>query len=135
MNNPYLIELPSKYPINQYSLILANEAFTGLWNERRVERNIPLIKDRSGSCKFAALLARDLFGGRIAGNTEHVFVLMKGQIIDLNKDQSDVKALGDLAYVDSIEILSHPDYIEALDSCIHRVHRWVLWFNKNYSVS
>lgn len=135
MNNPYLIELPSKYPINQYSLILANEAITGLWNERRMERNTPLIKDRSGSCKFAALLARALFGGRIAGNSDHVFVIRNNQILDLNHEQNDVLTLGEYAYVDSPETISHPDYIESLNSCIPRVNRWIHWFNKNYSVS
>lgn len=85
---------------------------------------MPPSEDRSGSCKFSALIAREIFGGRLAGNDEHVFIVVEGTIIDLNQDQVDVKALGAGAYVQDLVGLRHPDYLDALGSCVPRASKW-----------
>lgn len=107
---------------------VAKQAVQKLWNERLAERGLEAGEGRSGSCKFAALLARDLFGGRLAGNMDHVFVLQRdGARIDLNEDQRDVLELGDRAHRLECEVLSTIDYRESLGSCTERTRRWVAW--------
>ncbi len=107
---------------------VAKAAVQQLWDERQREYGIEPTGDRSGSCKFAALLARDLFGGRLAGNMDHVFVLQRdGTRLDLNEDQRDVLELGDRAHRLECEVLAHFDYRESLGSCSERTNRWVAW--------
>lgn len=115
---------PAKVPTNEQTMSLAREVTARLWNERCEERGAPVTDDRSGSCKFAALIARELFGGRLAGNDEHVFVILAGQIVDLNRDQADVKDLGSEAYIDDPLCLRYPDYRDALGSCVPRAAKW-----------
>lgn len=122
---------PARYPENNVTRALAEQVMNDLWAERNAERG-RTTADRSGSCKFAALLARELFGGRLAGNLEHVFVIKntlgQAQCLDLNREQNDALALGDKAHIDLPLILSHPDYRESLSSCLPRVARWVTVF-------
>lgn len=106
---------------------LAELALQKLWEERQAERGLQVGADRSGSCKFAALLARTLFGGRLEGNEEHVFLRLQGVILDLNHNQQDVLALGDAAHIVSRRAIEHRDYREALGSCLPRVQRWADW--------
>lgn len=115
---------PAKVPINEQTIHLAMEVTARLWNERCEERGLPVSDDRSGSCKFAALIAREIFGGQLAGNDEHVFVVLAGQVVDLNRDQEDVKVLGSEAYLDDPLSLRHPDYRDALGSCVPRAAKW-----------
>lgn len=115
---------PEKAPINEQTMDIAREVAARLWNERCEERGSPASADRSGSCKFAALIAREIFGGRLAGNDEHVFVVLAGKVIDLNHDQADVKDLGSEAYLDDPLSLRHPDYRDALGSCVPRSAKW-----------
>jgi hypothetical protein len=123
-------EYPGKYPLNCYTLRLANEVMDDLWKERNAERNMQ-SEDRSGSCKFASLLARSLFGGVLAGNQQHVFVRRQGRILDLNHKQGDVVRLGDKAYIDDHSLINR-DYRDSLDSCLPRVNRWVVEFDQRY---
>ena len=129
-HNPYSSDLPGRYPVTAELLALAEQAVAHLWNERRAQRGLPPTEDRSGSCKFAALLARELFGGRVAGNLEHVFVLREGQVIDLNRHQQDVIELDSGAHRACEYTLNHRDYIESLKSCEPRAQRWVCWFDE-----
>lgn len=106
----------------------ATLAIEQLWAERCEERQSPYTGDRSSSCKFAALLARELFGGRLAGNLDHVFVILEdGTTVDLNHEQEDVAELGQMAYAEHSHVLLHAEYREALGSCLPRVQRWVDW--------
>ena len=123
-------EYSGKYPLNRHTLRLANEVMDDLWKERNAERNIQ-SEDRSGSCKFASLLARSLFGGVLAGNQQHVFVRRQGRILDLNHAQGDVVRLGDKAYLDD-HSLTNRDYRDSLDSCLPRVNRWITEFECRY---
>lgn len=123
-------EYAGKYPLNRHTLRLANEVMDELWKERNTERNLQST-DRSGSCKFASLLARSLFGGVLAGNQKHVFVRRQGRVLDLNFNQRDVVQLGDKAYLDDYS-LTNRDYRDSLDSCLPRVNRWVGEFEHRY---
>lgn len=120
---------PGRYALTPETHRLANLVLDQLWAERNSERLIS-SPDRSGSCKFAALLARELFGGRLAGNVNHVFVMRKGAILDLNLAQGDVVSLGDAAHhQDSIALLNI-DYRESMASCLPRVKRWIRRFEE-----
>lgn len=118
---------PSLLAYNDRNAALAELALDNLWMERCEERGIAYLGDRSGSCKFAALLARELFGGRLAGNFDHVFVVLNHLIIDLNSTQSDAVGLGNSAYTRMDFVLCQPDYRDALSSCLPRVHKWADW--------
>lgn len=116
------------WPVTPENLALAGAAMEMLWTERLGERGGEYTGDREGSCKFAALLARALFGGRLAGNDDHVFVgLGDGALLDLNENQPDVAVLGPKAWTRHDFVLAHADYREALGSCMQRVERWVNW--------
>ena len=118
---------PVKIEYNEHNVIRANLALDYLWEERCKERDISYTGERSGSCKFAALLARSLFGGRIVGNHEHVFVISGAHLIDLNIAQKDVIDLNHQAHVRMDTVLTHRDYRDALTSCLPRVAKWEQW--------
>lgn len=125
-----------RYPITEANLALADEALDHLWVERCEERGFGVPEDRTRSCKFAALFAREVFGGRLAGNRDHVFVIQaSGEILDLNEKQGDVAWLGEDAYSRADTVLLHPEYREALASCMPRVNRWVDWFIANLALT
>lgn len=116
-----------KLTINPANLALAQEALNHLWSERLEERGYEKLPGRGGSCKFAALLARELFGGRLDGNLDHVFVRKDKAIFDLNEQEEDVLILGASAHLSTPWVLHHVDYRESLGSCIPRVLRWAQW--------
>lgn len=126
---------PARLELNGSTLALAQEAMDKLWEERQKERGLPPTLDRSGSCKFAALMARTLFGGTLVGNYEHVFVrLSTGQLLDLNDSQPDVMLLGDRAHdIDDSPFIS--DYRASLASCLPRVERWAGWVLNEYALA
>jgi hypothetical protein len=115
---------PGKVDLTAENLAIAAGVLQELWNERQKEKFIPRTADRAGSCKFGALLARELFGGKLAGNMDHVFVMHGDIIVDLNQDQQDVKDLLDLAHINIPPVLAHVEYREAFGSCMPRVERW-----------
>ncbi len=118
----------AKIPLSDESLTLTHKALTALWEERCAERGLDAPTDRSGSCKFAALLARDLFGGRLSGNNEHVFVTLEdGYLLDLNDQEPDVNGMGNAAHTMNCFVLTDIEYREALGSCMPRVERWSSW--------
>lgn len=123
-------EYPPRYPLNRYTLQLAHEIMDELWRERNAERLLQ-TEDRSGSCKFASLLARSLFGGALAGNQHHVFVKRRGRLLDLNEGQQDVLRLGEKAYIEDGS-LSGRDYRDSLGSCRPRVNRWLDEYERRY---
>jgi len=125
--------LEGRYPLTSETLALAQRAMTLLWQERQRERGEPVTTDRSNSCKFAALLARELFGGRLVGNFAHVFVLRQEETLDLNAEQEDVLCLGSNAHEFWADPLFKHEYAEALRSNLPRVQRWVEWFDLTYS--
>jgi hypothetical protein len=124
---------PAKIPYTPRNILVANEALDALWEERQKQRDVVPNGSRSGSCKFASLLARSLFGGRLAGNANHVFVVNDGKIIDLNEHQSDVVLLGQKAHIQFNSVLYHIDYREALSSCLPRLEKYESWILEQVS--
>lgn len=122
-----LSDYPAKIEYNEHNIIRANIALDFMWEERCKERGEAYSGDRSGSCKFAALLSRSLFGGRLAGNNDHVFTVIGSDLIDLNIIQRDVIELNHLAHVRFDHVLTHKDYRAALSSCLPRVEKWEKW--------
>lgn len=118
---------PAKIEYNEHNIVMANIALDFMWQERCKERGEDYSGDRSGSCKFAALLSRNLFGGCLAGNDDHVFTMTHSELIDLNIVQRDVIALNHMAHVRFDHVLSDKDYRAALTSCLPRVERWEKW--------
>ncbi|MHD0644373.1 hypothetical protein ACYPKM_01900 [Pseudomonas aeruginosa] len=116
---------PARLELNDYTLSIAKNAIRDLWKERLDGLGRFDEGHRDGSQKFAALLARRLFGGKLAGNENHVFVeLPCGKVLDLNDDQPGVKSLGDAAYRREDLTLLQQDYRVSLASCVGRVERW-----------
>jgi hypothetical protein len=96
-----------------------------LWKDRMKAVGTPKIQGREGSSRFAALLARDLFGGQLSGNPEHLFVVLKdGKRIDLNEGEPDVVALGERAYQVDRESLTTAEYRAGLSYCSQQVRKW-----------
>ncbi|MDT8925388.1 hypothetical protein RBE51_21565 [Pseudomonas taiwanensis] len=120
-------EYPAQLALTEANLTIAREAIKRLWNERQVECGLAPSADRSGSCKFAALVCRDLFGGRLSGNYDHMFVRADNRVIDLNNDQQDVLILGKRAHLHVRSAIEHPDYRASLGYCQARAKRWVEW--------
>jgi len=117
----------AKLPLTPTNLALASQAMDLLWAQRLEERGYPRVPGRSGSCKFAALLARDLFGGKLDGNLEHVFVRKEREVLDLNNLQDDVLILADSAHLSTPWVLEDREYRESLASCMPRVKQWCQW--------
>lgn len=122
---------PRRYEANERNLQLANEVLDKLWREKNLERGVT-TSDRSGSCKFAALFAREIFGGHLAGNQHHIFTVYDGEIFDLNHLQQDARELGGRAHIQDHAIFK-TEYRESLASCVPRVARWVKVFENRYS--
>lgn len=116
---------PARLPLTPRNIQKVEAALVGLWNERQTERSLPISTDRSGSCKFACLLVREVFGGRLAGNDFHMFNMINGRKFDLNEGQIDVLDLGGMAYIKSMKSITHSDYRASLGTCMPRVNRWV----------
>lgn len=107
-------------------------AFEG-WQQRAYERGMPAPVDLSDSCKFSSLFARALFGGVVAGNEDHQFVLIGGNLLDLNHDAQDVRAMleqGIAAHRHDDIFMSDDDNLDVLLSCVPRVERWCNMFEK-----
>lgn len=117
----------AKLAITPANLALANEALDQLWAERLEERGYEKLPGRGGSCKFAALLTRELFGGKLDGNLDHVFVRKDKALLDLNEQQEDVLILGAAAHLSTPWVLEHKEYRQSLGSCMPRVQRWAQW--------
>lgn len=125
---------PARFKTDKNNILLAQKALDRLWFERCKERGAD-FNQRAHSCKFASLLARSLFGGKLDGNWDHVFVrLDDGEVLDLNAHQQDVIDLGDRAHLSDPKTLLHQDYRESLGSCLPRVKRWVEWFENEIHV-
>jgi hypothetical protein len=109
-------------PVTEKNIALAKRFFRKKWKERAREGNRPVPRDLRGACKFAALFAKELFGGKIQGNWHHVFVVKNGKRIDLT-DGAGVKK-EHLAETDPI-FLKDPFFKESLGYCVPRVMKWV----------
>ena len=118
------------FPISasETNLAMARDFVFRKWTERAAERGNPVPTDLSGSCKFSSLFAASVFGAQMHGNSDHQFCrLPSGQILDLNADAADVKALK-RPWRHDRGFWNNPDHRDAMDSCGPRVDRWLADF-------
>jgi hypothetical protein len=97
------------------------------WKERANDFNLSEPDDLSNSCKYSSLFVRHVFGGQLAGNSFHQFVVKDGKILDINIDAKDVKSLTNPHYHSEVFWGNH-EHQESLDSCKPRVEKWVAEF-------
>lgn len=93
--------------------------------------------DLSGSCHITSLFAREVFGGRVIGNSEHQFIrLHDGDVLDLNMD-SEAVAQGASYEVDEA-FLRSPEYAQQVSAANETVQNWLQVFSreeKTYALS
>jgi hypothetical protein len=121
-----LLEDASNYiPATPENIERAKEFVFDKWKERATERGSPEPLDLSYSCKFTSQFARKLFGGKLQGNYDHQYLkTADGQIIDLNLDADDVKALSD-PHAHDPAFFGNRDHRNSMKSCLPRVNKWV----------
>ena len=115
---------PPKAELSSENLVVAASVLQQLWNEHQKSRFIKPDGQRIGSSAFGALLAREIFGGTLAGNSDHVFVLHGDIIVDLNVGQPDVRALDALAHINIPGVLTQEAFREKLGVKLPKVESW-----------
>jgi hypothetical protein len=104
------------------------EFMLALWRERADEMDLPAPKDLSSSCKFGALLVRELHGGEIRGNWAHVHCrLPDGRILDTSRWAEDVETIRARSldpYDHDRAFVRSRDFRESLETCMPRVMEW-----------
>lgn len=98
------------------------------WQERAVERKAKMPEDLSGACKFASLFAARVFGGELVGNSNHQFVRLHGEILDLTDGASSFaewRQKGINPYRHDQEFWGNPEHLASMESCLPRVDGWV----------
>ncbi len=125
---------PGKLPATPENLERAKEFVLKKWRERAAERGLPEPEDLSSSCKFSSLFAQAIFGGQIQGHHEHQYLVLNGEIIDLNKDAADVKAMDD-PHTHDESWFGNEDHLDSMESCKPRVRDWVREFTASLNES
>ena len=98
------------------------------WRERAAERGDGVPVDLSRACKFSSLFTKIVFGGSIAGNRDHQFVVScDGSVIDLNAEARDVVALPH-AYRAEPGFIGNDEHHLSMKSCVPRVKKWAKEF-------
>lgn len=116
-------------PATPENIELAREFVFRKWKERATEFGKPEPADLSYACKFSSMFAQRIFGGRLQGNIDHQFLRTPdGQIVDLNIEAADVKALGAGAHQHDAGWFGCPDHKDSMASCRPRVAAWVREF-------
>ena len=118
-----LAEEGPRHPHDALNRGIAQNIYWFGWVERYRQRGLPEPRDGSGSCKFASLFAKLVFGGKICGNPEHLYVKLGDTIIDFSEASEDVRGL-DAPYTDIPEWLENEDLKKSLISCLPRVSLW-----------
>ena len=70
-------------PLDPAKVAQARAILWRLWRERAADLGLPEPTDLRGADAYAALIARELLGGEIRANREHVWVERDGEVIDL----------------------------------------------------
>lgn len=110
--------------LTEQNLNVAADALQKLWDEHQKSKFIKPDGLRAESSTFGALLAREVFGGTLAGNSDHTFVLLGDIIIDLNASQPDVKALDSLAHIHIPDVLNQEAFREKLGAHLPKAESW-----------
>ena len=113
-------------PATPKNIELAKKFVFKKWQERAKERGAE-VSDLSSSCKFSSMFAQRIFGGKIRGNYEHQYLLLNGNIIDLNSDAEDVQRIA-LPYHHDKKFWNNKEHRKSLESCAPRVEKWVQEF-------
>jgi hypothetical protein len=87
--------------------------------------------DLTDSCKFSALFGSVVFSADIAGNWDHVFNVIDGEIFDINAEASDVAGRADIHRHDS-DFINGDDFADSIQTCLRRVSDWVNEFSERY---
>src|SRR5271170_6002995 len=125
--NPNITAAGRTYPGTPEWIAKAKAFMKEKWAERHTEmgrEGVPT--DMAGACKFASLLAQQLFNGQIKGNPEHQVLKRGMDIIDLT-DLFDPNAF----YHDK-EWFGNPEHEESMASCMPRVQQWAEEFRQKY---
>jgi len=98
------------------------------WRERADEMRLVVPEDLSSSCKFGALLVRELHGGEIRGNWAHVHCRLPcGGILDPSRWAEDVETIRAREldpYEHDRTFIRSRDFRDSLETCIPRVKAW-----------
>ena len=99
------------------------------WKARAREYGHDEPVDLSKSCKASSMFAQRIFGGQIRGNIDHQYVVLNNQIIDLNTDAADVRALPpNWAHYHDRRWFGNREHKASMKSLEPRVNRWVTEF-------
>lgn len=115
---------PPKAELTKDNLVIAAGVLQKLWDEHQKSMFIKPDGQRPRSSLLGALLAREIFGGTLAGNSDHVFVLHGDIIVDLNAGQTDVKALEALAHINIPGVLSQDAFREKFGNHLPKAESW-----------
>jgi hypothetical protein len=103
------------------------------WQERTaaLSPDKPAPIDLTDACKFSALFGSVVFAADIAGNWDHVFNVVDGEVFDINADASDVIGRTDI-YRHDAKFINSGDFSQSMQSCLSRVSDWIDEFGKRY---
>ena len=95
-----------------------------LWEDRAIDLGRDDPQDLTGSCKFGALLAQQVYGGRIEATWEHTWVRTPPEpkgwgIIDLTGPPYE-----GFDYTPDPRFMRRPEFKESLASCAPRVKHY-----------
>ncbi len=116
------------------NLTLVRDFLLEKWQERAKEMHPtePLPTDLADACKFSALFGSVIFAADIAGNYDHVYNVVDGEIIDINADAADI-AGRDGMYRHNAAFINGEDFAVSMQSCVRRVSTWVVEFAERYA--
>ncbi|MFY2597403.1 hypothetical protein ACOTHJ_15435 [Achromobacter xylosoxidans] len=105
------------FALTPENVAIARSILTAGWRARALERGLPAPRDLEGACKFASLLVKLAFGGRIEGAWTHQYNVIAGQTIDLTGQSCD--AGHDLVF------FGNREHLASMESCLPRVQTWL----------
>jgi hypothetical protein len=125
--------MAARIPPSAENFHMAREFVMERWIERSIERGAKVPTDLSSACKFASLFAWQIFGGKIAGNSRHQFVLMaSGDVLDLCAGSAELESMP-APYVHDPSFFGNSEHLESLQSCLPRVSKWLQSFEEMMS--
>lgn len=120
--------LPGQIDTTPENIQIARDFVFQRWIDRANSRCDQTPVDLSSACKFASLFAWQLFGGTLAGNCRHQFVLSHdGSVLDLCCGSAELESMKD-PYVHDAEFFGNDEHLSSLDSCLPRVSDWIRQF-------
>jgi len=122
---------PVSVVASELALDVARKVAESGWRERARERRFDEPTDMAGSCKFVSLFVKSVFGGLIKGNYDHQYNVVRGSLVDLNQDASDVlnmKLAGYPVYWHDGDFFGSCEHLDSLLSCAPRSNKWAKTF-------